>query len=487
MKTSPSIFLLPLLLLQSAPTFSAVQPDLLSTGASFANAWADFDNDGDLDLYVGFNGAANRLYRNNARVFADVAADAGVADARGVRGVSWGDIDADGDSDLLVGFAPMAGAPLFRLYRNDAARFTDVAADAGLTLTSGAVRQQAFIDFDGDSDLDLFVAFRDRANALFRNDAGKFTDVAAEIGLADTRRTVGAIWFDYDEDGDLDLYTGNMDGDANGLFRNDRGRFSDVAQESGVAWGGREQGVATNGTVRPCVADVNNDGRFDLFMANYGKNGLFLNRGGGRFEDVSESWGVAIDARYDACAFSDFDNDGRIDFYVNGTVTGGTSYRDYLFRNSGSRFVDVTPANIQALQADHGVQWGDFDADGDEDLALTGSRPDGMHSLMANMLSVATARSLHVRVVNARQRALLAGAEIRVYAAGTRNLIAARVVDSGSGYNAQNDMPVHVGVGGAASVDVEAIFPVGGARAVVRVAAVRIADYSGRALVIPVR
>lgn len=76
-------------------------------------------------------------------------------------------------------------------------------------------------------------------------------------------------------------------------------------------------------------------------MANYGKNGLFLNRGDGHFDDASAAWGIHIDSRYDSCAFADFDNDGRLDVYVNGTVTGGMSYRDYLFRNTGSRFEDI--------------------------------------------------------------------------------------------------------------------------------------------------
>src|SRR5690606_2475942 len=127
----------------------------------------------------------------------------------------------------------------------------------------------------------LFVAFRDRANALFRNDGGRFTDVAAETGLADTRRSVGAVWFDGDEDGDLDLVVGNMDGDANGFFRNDGGLFTDVADSAGIAWGGRASAEPTHGTVRPCAADVDGDGRMELFCANYGPNGLFLNRGEG--------------------------------------------------------------------------------------------------------------------------------------------------------------------------------------------------------------
>ena len=348
---------------------------------------------------------------------------------------------------------------MLRLYANGRqgrrGTFADVTQQAGLNVSSGAVRQLSWIDFDGDSDLDLFVAFRDRPNALYRNDRNTFRDVAPEIGLADTRRTVGAVWFDYDTDGDLDLYVGNMDGDANGLFRNTDGRFEDVAEPSGLAWGGREPRNAAQGTVRPCVADVDNDGRFDLFTANYGPNGLFLNRGD-RFEDASRAWGIAIDGRYDACAFADVDHDGRLDLYVNGTYTANTQYPDYLFRNTGVAFEDVTPANIRALNADHGVLWADLDADGDEDLALTGARPDGMHLVLHNLLPAAAARrSLSLRILDARGRAVVAGAEVRVYSAGTKRLLAARLVDTGSGYNAQSDVPLHVGLGDLGRLDVE--------------------------------
>lgn len=217
-----------------AVRFTPVQPELFGTGGSFTNAWGDFDGDGDADLFVGFNGAPNRLYRNDKGVFIDVAVMAGVADARPTRAAAWGDYDADGDPDLLVGFTPGAGGVL-RLYRNDGGRFTDVTRAAGVAMDSGAVRQPAFIDFDGDGDLDLYVAFRDRANVLFRNEAMRFADVAPEAGLADSRKSVGGSWFDLDDDGDLDLYQGNMDGDANALWRNDGGRFTDVAAEAGVA------------------------------------------------------------------------------------------------------------------------------------------------------------------------------------------------------------------------------------------------------------
>jgi hypothetical protein len=467
------------------PRFDRVQPELFAAGGAFTNAWADAEGDGDLDLFVGFGGTpANRLYRHDAGTFVDVAASAGVADARATRAAAWGDFDADGDPDLLVGFTPGAGSVL-RLYRNTRGQFTDVTGAAGLTIEAGAVRQPSWVDVDADGDLDLFVAFRDQPNALFRNSAGRFTDVAASVGLADARRSVGAVWFDADADGDLDLYVANMDGDANGLFRNDAGRFVDVAEASGAAWGGRAPRDPAQGTVRPCAADVNNDGRFDLILANYGQNGVLINRGGGRFEDVSASWSAGADGRHDTCITADVDHDGRLDVYINGTVTGGVSYRDYLLRNTGARFTNATPGNLLAMHASHGAQWADVDADGDLDLAIAGSRADATHALFRNLLPERAARrSLAVRVVDAAGRATRAGAVVRVTPAGGSGAAAmVRLVDSGSGYNAQNDMPVHFGLAAAGAVDVEVSWPAAGRTIVMTMRNVDPRRWQGRALV----
>ena len=443
-----TIALLIVAVLVQTPLFEHVQKDLFSAGGTFVNAWADYDSDGDLDLFVGFDGSPNRLYRNDRGTFADAATTAGVADTRPTRAAAWGDADRDGDPDLLVGFTPgPEGSSVLRFYRNTKGAFADETTQTGIAVATGAVRQPVWVDYDGDRDLDLFVAFRDRANALFRNDGARFVDVAGDVGLADTRRTVGAVWFDYDEDGDLDVITGNMDGDANGLFSYADGRFIDVAAAAGIAWGGRMPNDKANGTVRPCVADVNGDGHLDLVFANYGKTGLFLNRGKGKFEDSSDQWGVAIDARYDTCALGDMDNDGDLDMYLNGTVTGGQQYRDYLFRNSGKSFEDVTPPEIGSPNSDHGALWADFDLDGDLDLALTGVQKDGMHWLLRNTLAAPpNTHSLQVKAVDEDGRSTLAGAEVSLYINGSQVFLAKRLVDAGSGYNAQNEAPVHFAV-----------------------------------------
>ena len=468
----------------SSPAFAAVQSEALGDPGTLTNAWADIDADGDMDLFVGFNGSPNRLYRNDDGVLVDVATAAGLADERSTRTSAWGDFDSDGDPDLLLGFAG-GDEPVTKLYRNDKGSFVDVAADVGLQLAEGTTRQASWIDYDADGDLDLFLALRNLPNALYANENGAVRDVAPDVGLDDPRRTVGAAWFDYEQDGDLDVFVANMDGDPNGLFRNDRGTFTDVGAQAGVADGGRGLGNESLGTVRPCVVDFDNDGLLDVFVANYGPNALYRNEGDGRFRNVAPELGLDIDARYDACEFGDFDHDGRIDLFVNGTVTGGTQYRDYLFRNDADGFVDVTPPELLGLDADHGVQWLDFDQDGALDLSLTAVTDTGMHHVMLNLMgSELAGRSVQIRVVDADGRATKAGAEVRVYAAGTRTLLGTRMLDTGSGYDSQSVLPVHFGLGRDGAVDVEVVFPGGGSREVTQMKNVNPADHVGRPLTV---
>lgn len=147
--------------------------------------------------------------------------------------------------------------------------------------------------------------------------------------------------------------------------------------------------------------------------------------------------------------------------------------------------VDVTPDNIKALQADHGVQWADYDGDGDMDLALTGSRVDGMHSLLRNDLKNSN-KYLAVRVVDLKGFAARAGAEIRIRNSKTGAVIGTRHIDTGSGYDSQNDMAAHFGLGTADRVDVEVIFPANGRRFRAEQRNVNVLQYKGKTLVVKV-
>ena len=451
--------------------FEPVQKDFFGVAGGQPIAVADFDNDGDLDVFVGFRGAPSRLYRNDGGRFVDVASSLGLEEGEEVRAAAWGDYDGDGNLDLYVGFARGARTRN-RMYHNvpspDAdggRRFVDVATSLGID-DFGTTRQPVFIDYDGDGDVDLYVAFRDRPNALYRNDGpGKpFTDVAPAIGLADPRKTVGSLWFDMDRDGDLDVFVANQDGDTNGFFRNDGGTFVDVAHDLGMDGFGRP---LVYGGVGATLIDYDNDGDFDLYLGNYGPNTLFRNDGGGRFTEVAASLGVAGDYHATTVVSGDYDNDGWEDIYVASYLTGVMHVRDYLYHNDGpSGFSDRMPAYVAKHDATHGVQFFDFDQDGDLDLMLADNLQYGSNALFRNLKG---GKSLLVSVQNAMGRLTRAGAEVRLYKAGTRELLGTRIVDTGGGYCSQNAMPVHFGLGDYAGlVDVEVTTPSAGRRVVTR-------------------
>jgi hypothetical protein len=448
---------------QSVFEFELVQPDLFGAPGGQPNAWADFDGDGDLDLFVGFRGRPNRLYRNTNGRFEDVAAAVGLADTVETRAAAWGDYDGDGDPDLYIGFAT-ADAPA-KIYRNDspAARFTSVAAELGVELR-GVSRQPAWVDYDGDGDSDLFAAFRDRPNRLLRNDGRRFTDVTEASGIGDTRRTVGGLWWDFDQDGDLDLFVANQEGDANGLFRNDAGRFVDVAAAARVAAVPRP---SDEGGVGPSLADVDLDADFDLFVANYGPSALYRNDGKGAFTDTARAAGITFAGHATTSAFGDVDGNGWPDLYLGAFLAGDPHYRDGLYINQRApevRFVEALPSLLLEHDASHGVQFVDFDGDGRLDLSLTNNDATGSHPLLRN-ISPITRRSLSVAVTHAKNRSTLPGAEVRAFASGTRRLVAAGVVDSGSGYCSQNAGPVFLGIpADVTRVDVEVTIVANGRR-----------------------
>ncbi|HVS03814.1 MAG TPA: CRTAC1 family protein [Thermoanaerobaculia bacterium] len=265
-------------------------------------AFADYDGDGDLDLYVGNEATADepypsQLFRNDGGLrFTDVTAAAGVANVRYAKGVAWGDYDDDGHPDLYV-----SNIGANRLYRNNGdGTFTDVAPELGVTEPALSSFATWFFDCDNDGDLDLFVTdyaarMEDisayylglgeapRHPRLYRNDGGVFTDVSREVGLTRPALPMGANYGDLDNDGWLDVYlgTGIPDYEAlmpNLMLVNRQGRFRDVTFSGGFGHLQKGHGVA--------FGDLDNDGDQDLFHQLGGQlpgdaygNALFVNPG----------------------------------------------------------------------------------------------------------------------------------------------------------------------------------------------------------------
>ncbi len=459
--------------------------EVLAVPNSYSSAWGDFDNDGDVDLAVSLGTGEVRLYRNDKGVLVSVGAGVGMpqAGSHELRGLSWGDFDGDGDLDLLGGSTPTD--KLTRVLRNDGGRFNDVAAEIGLTIPGRSARQTSWVDYDNDGDLDVYSADRAGDNKLFRNDGGRFTHVFVGVGPTDARPTVGACWFDMDTDGDLDLYLTNQSGATDALWRNDGDRFTDVALALGLTGPSRTK---DEGGVGCAIGDFDTDGDLDIFAANYGRNLLYRNNGHGTFTEVGQALGVGVENHAVSADWGDIDNDGDLDLSVisyEGPV-GAQTPTNALFRNDGSKgFVNVLTKDSPLNVADHGVQFVDYDNDGGIDLTVTdGYGPTGGHFLFRSTLpDEAKRRSLSVQVLDARGHQTRFGAEVRLFDSSGR-ILGTRLVPAGGGYNAQSAAPVHFGLGTPAPVRVEVTFMTTAGRKTQAINSVNPADFRGRRLVV---
>jgi len=394
------------------------------TGIGNGIAFADYDNDGNLDLYVSAD-PHDILYRNNGDgTFEDVTAAAGISMAGDGVAAVFGDYDNDGDLDLYIS----VNDGLDILFQNEGGGlFRDVSAEVGISNPNRA-RSASLADFDKDGFLDIYVTNENAANILYRNVNGStFKNVAQDMNVGHQGPGRCSVWFDYDNDGDLDLYVTNK-GAANVLYRNEGLGFRDVTEIAGVEGPGTSTGVD--------VGDYNSDGYLDIYVDG-DQSFLYRNNGDGTFTDMSEEAGVTHSGRESTPAFGDYDNDGDLDLYL--AVWRGAAV---MYSNNGDgTFEDVTQdVNLGASDSSWSAIFSDYDGDGNLDIYT--SYTTGSNILYRN--SGNDNNWLHIKALGSVSNRDGIGTRIELSAGG---VLQTREVIAGSGYGSQGSLTVEFGLG----------------------------------------
>jgi hypothetical protein len=294
------------------------------------------------------------------------------------RGVAFGDADGDGDADLLVGNT--INYPEF-LYRNDGEQFAQVMETAP-SLAGGFTEGVNWVDFDNDGDLDIFTVRTNGANDLYRND-GDWSFAEIEMGDLTTDRSTSsmACWADIDGDGWLDVFVVNRRGENDAIYRSLDGQSFERVEGSVAGRGG--------GDGRSCLlADLDNDGDPDIYVGNFvdtstspptkQRNYLYFNQGDFDFSEQTQGHAVESRALTYGVSAIDADNDGSPDLFVT-NIGGGD--RNHLYLNDGNGTFRLREAGFTTPvdTPSKGHSWGDFDLDGDLDVAIANGTEGSEH------------------------------------------------------------------------------------------------------------
>ena len=474
-------------------------------------AFYDYDNDGWLDIFL-VNGSrlegfpagqepTSHLFKNNRDgTFIDVTVKAGVAHSGWGQGVCIGDYDNDGFDDLFVTYY---GKNV--LYRNNGdGTFTDVSEKAGV---AGKKKRWgtgcAFVDYDRDGRLDLFVAnyidldlatapvpesgpclykgvmvacgppgLIGGKNILYHNNGnGTFSDVSESAGITQANGTfgLGVLTADFDNDGWPDIYVAN-DSTPSALYQNKKnGKFVDVGMEAGCVLSPDGKPQAGMGV---SAADYDLDGNLDIVKTNFAGDtpSLYHNRGNWNFEDTTFTAGLGAHTQYLGwgCGFLDLDNDGWADILIcNGHVypeveqlktEAGYAQRKLLYRNlRNGRFEDISTqagAAISAPSASRGCAFGDFDNDGDIDVVV--NTVNGYPQLLRCDSSLQN-NWIKAKTIGTKSNRSGIGARLKCITRPPDEKNAHEQIDevrSGGSYISQNDLRIHFGLGKAERVEV---------------------------------
>jgi hypothetical protein len=405
-------------------------------------AWGDFNNDGNLDLFVSVIQGPNLLFTNNGNgTFTRVPTGPLVTGSFVSAGSAWGDYDNDGFPDLFVA---VNGSPPNNdlLYHNNGnGTFTQISTGS-IVNSGGKGNACAWGDYDNDGYLDLYVINSDQNNFLFHNNGnGTFTRITTGPLVTATGNSQGCAWGDYDNDGYLDLY---VTGSGNNLlFHNNRnGTFTLVTNSPVVAF-------SSSG---PCAwGDYDNDGFLDLFATGGGPNStslLFHNNGDGTFTRITNG-PVATDViGYNGgCAWADYDNDGYLDLFIS--LLGNQNL--FYHNNGDGTFSKVTTGSVVTDGNALGCAWGDFDNNGFPDLFTGGAGvPGHLYRNNGN-----TNNWLTVQCQGRISNRSAIGAKVCVQATiHERQMWQLREISGGGGLGSQNDLRCGFGLGDATNADV---------------------------------
>lgn len=432
-------------------------------GFGYGVAFADLDGDGDPDLAAsGSTTGLIGLWENDgAGAFTSRAATSGAPLMPCASGLIAFDHDADGDLDLYITQVNSGNV----LLRNDGGfAFADVSATAGVADTGPGMGPAAG-DFDGDGYLDIYVTNYDTIDRVYHNNGdGTFSEVAASLGLADPWRGYQAVFFDYDRDGDADLYVSNDKKSPtetvmhNRLYENSNGVLNDVSSGSGADINIYSMGVA--------VGDFNGDGMPDLYCTNLAveDNALLINLGGGQFVRSELAAGVASNRIGWGAAFFDYDNDRNCDLYVCNTFAENRLYTGA----AGWPCVDVGPAmGVNSSTKSYSVAIADVDDDGDMDIAVQNTD----HRIELFINHEGTSRHwVKARVIGEAPNHFAVGATVAVRVGSQWDY--REVYAGGNGFKGANDGTLHFGLDAATTIDeMQITWPGGATRTMTNIAA----------------
>lgn len=303
--------------------------DIVTTqGSAVSSTWGDYDNDGDLDLFVAYNAnGEDKLFRNDGGgTFTSIENDPIVTSGTYSHCAAWGDYDNDGYLDLIISDYHITKNN--SLIHNKGDGTFELVEDSPISLQASSSVGVSWCDYDNDGDIDVFIANTNHQdNLLYENIAGVFERVTTGPVVTDGGTSVGGTWGDCDGDGDMDLFVSNSsDQHPNFLYINDgAGNFTknttsvlvqDSAFSHGATW-----------------VDYDNDGDMDLMVANnLGENHLFSNNGSGNFAKLSNEMTTEYSESY-GVAWADYDNDGDYDVLI---ANQGANANDFFTNDKGN-------------------------------------------------------------------------------------------------------------------------------------------------------